>query len=329
MNNLVERYLYQVGRYLPESERVDIQKELRSLIQDRLDDRPEDMDEEALTVEILRDLGSPLEIARSYGAEQYLIGPALYPAMSRVLRFGGYIIPLVIVIVNIILVLTGTEARLFQWLLSIGWNILQASFVFFGIVVIIFLFIQRSGIELPSEFKEKAWNPMDLPPTDEPGKVGVDISGSLAGAILMLMILVYFLKVGGLTLRLNLSDPGEVLAVPMGWMLVYVISQGVRVPLYLLVLIRSRWEILTRMTDSVIDLVGVVCVYVVVFLPIWINLVPGTTFSRIPIIGKSPLPISLLVGFLTIVDGLANVGKLINQRHFGGDLTSITVQTDG
>ena len=39
MNDLVERYVNQVGRYLPGGERKEIQNELRSLIRDQLDDR--------------------------------------------------------------------------------------------------------------------------------------------------------------------------------------------------------------------------------------------------------------------------------------------------
>ena len=39
MTELIERYVHQVGRYLPPKERAEIEAELRSQIQDQLDDR--------------------------------------------------------------------------------------------------------------------------------------------------------------------------------------------------------------------------------------------------------------------------------------------------
>jgi hypothetical protein len=88
MSELIERYVHQVGRYLPNKERAEIQAELRSQIQDQLDDRYEGAPTQADVAAVLKELGDPRRMAASYGGEQYLVGPDLYPVMMMVLRRG-------------------------------------------------------------------------------------------------------------------------------------------------------------------------------------------------------------------------------------------------
>ena len=59
MSELVERYVHQVGRYLPNKEREEIQAELRSQIQDQLDDRYEGAPTETDVAAVLKELGDP------------------------------------------------------------------------------------------------------------------------------------------------------------------------------------------------------------------------------------------------------------------------------
>jgi hypothetical protein len=79
---LIDAYVTEVGRHLPEKQRADIQREIRSMIEDTLEDestnqgRPAD---EELLVSILKGLGSPQKLAASYAPPAYLVGPALYP----------------------------------------------------------------------------------------------------------------------------------------------------------------------------------------------------------------------------------------------------------
>ena len=87
--NLMERYIIEVGRHLPRKGREEVLNELRSTLQDMLDDRvvegkPAEADVEAL----LREYGSPRQVAKSYGSEQYVIGPDLYPFFVMVTRYG-------------------------------------------------------------------------------------------------------------------------------------------------------------------------------------------------------------------------------------------------
>ena len=63
--NLLDRYIHEVGRYLPRKKRGDIQAELRSSIVDSLEDRFGPDPEESQVVELLQELGKPREVAAS------------------------------------------------------------------------------------------------------------------------------------------------------------------------------------------------------------------------------------------------------------------------
>ena len=85
---LIDLYVAEVGRRLPVKQRDDIQKELRSAIEDAVDDaaraqgRPAD---EAMAADVLRRYGAPEKAAASYLPPRYLIGPELFPAYLQVL----------------------------------------------------------------------------------------------------------------------------------------------------------------------------------------------------------------------------------------------------
>ncbi len=89
---LIELYVAEVGRRLPARQREDIQNELRSAIEDAVDDdaraqgKPAD---EALAAEVLRRYGAPEKTAASYLPPRYLIGPELFPKYVKV--FGALV----------------------------------------------------------------------------------------------------------------------------------------------------------------------------------------------------------------------------------------------
>ena len=79
----VERYIYAVTRYLPEKDREDVAKELKSNLEDMLDD---DYSKENVR-KVLEDMGSPYELSRRYlNQENYLIGPGIYHTYIETLK---------------------------------------------------------------------------------------------------------------------------------------------------------------------------------------------------------------------------------------------------
>ncbi len=170
MTDLVERYVVKVGSYLPESEREEVQNELRSLIQDQLDDRYKGAPTQDDVVELLKEFGDPREMAASYGREQYLIGPDLYPTMMYVLQRGWMWVPIIVVLVRVIVAFVGGDpGSIFGLFLSTFFTVLQALFVFSGIVVIIFALMQYGDVDLDEH--RSAFDPLELPRVNDPAAI--------------------------------------------------------------------------------------------------------------------------------------------------------------
>ncbi len=89
MSNLIDRYVYDVTRRLPEKERSEVDKELRANVYDML---PEEAGEEEIK-RVLYQLGSPARLAEQYRQDpRYLISPAVYGDYVRTLK---WVLPLV------------------------------------------------------------------------------------------------------------------------------------------------------------------------------------------------------------------------------------------
>lgn len=74
--NLVDRYVYAVTKRLPQKQRDDIEKELKTLIDDMLENQQGDETIEKKIVNVLMELGDPELMADNYReTKRYLIGP--------------------------------------------------------------------------------------------------------------------------------------------------------------------------------------------------------------------------------------------------------------
>jgi hypothetical protein len=316
MTDLIERYVHQVGRYLPESEREEVQNELRSLLQDQLDDRYKGAPTQDDVIELLAEFGDPRRMAASYGREQYLIGPDLYPVMVKVLQRGWMIIPPIVVLVNVLVpLISGSETGLVSLFLQTAFNVLQAVAIFSAIVIAIFAIMQHSGetIDLP----ERSFNPRDLPPINDAAAVdrGETVLGIAFGTF-WVFILVYFLRAGGLTMRFNPADPGLVLAVPALWLVVAIVAQLFELLMNTLALRRGRWSVALMLTKLVASLVGLVAGYYVFITPLLDWLFETLPFlGTLPFAGSAPEIALALLGFLTLVDMLPKIVKVGMANH--------------
>jgi hypothetical protein len=163
-----------VGRRLPAKNREDVQMELRSALQDALDERgidPNDKAHEERVVELLREFGEPHKVAAGYGVRRFIVGPELQPSYGLVLRIAAFGVT-VAQIVRLIVAASQGEA------LSIGDTI--SGFVgsylsAFAMVSLIFAILEYflPDLDLPAEswdFKKakdypnvQGWDPRTLP----------------------------------------------------------------------------------------------------------------------------------------------------------------------
>jgi hypothetical protein len=312
MSELVERYVHQVGRYLPKKERADIEAELRSLIQDQLDDRFGGSPSQADVATVLAEFGKPSEMAASYNRDQYLVGPDLYPYMMMVMRYVWVIIPTIVLFLNLFGALIDSRQESWLELLveTLG-SILQTTLIAWALVVLIFAILQHVIAEIKAEMEP--FNPVDLPKVDDPHSVDrfETIFGIVFGAIVTL-IFVYFLHVGGLTLRFNLSDPGDVIPVPPIWLLLLILDGVAMLILSAWVVWRARWTVGLWVTQSILEVFGNICMYFVIYKPVW-----GRIVEAVPsLAGAESVPEAIVIigGVLMVVGKGSKLVALLNDR---------------
>lgn len=70
-NDLIERYIYAVTKYLPRKNKDDIKEELTGLISDMLDERCGDLPPTEKDVRVvLAELGNPTDLAAKYSPDK-------------------------------------------------------------------------------------------------------------------------------------------------------------------------------------------------------------------------------------------------------------------
>ncbi|MBN8580225.1 MAG: hypothetical protein J0L96_06100 [Anaerolineae bacterium] len=178
--NLIDRYVAEVGKNLPLlNGREDIEKELKSTLEDMLEDRAQSsgrVRDEALELEVLKEYGSPQKVAQTYNPHPYLIGPKLFPFFLFVLKI------VITVVVSVMLVLAGVQAVTdtpfmgADFVKIIGQGLgsaLSAAIAAFGNVVLVFVILERvlPDKEIGSFDDEKDWDPASLAKEPDPDSV--------------------------------------------------------------------------------------------------------------------------------------------------------------
>ncbi len=176
---LIDRYVTEVGKRLPLVKgRKDIENELRSTLEDMLEDRaakagrPSD---EAMEMELLKEYGAPAAVAQTYNPYPYLIGPRVYPMFLMVLKIVIAAITLGLTIATVIQIINQTPQTSLEVFKAIGGgalNLISASVAAFGNIALIFALIERYAPA--SEFKmneDEKWEPASLIKEPEPDDV--------------------------------------------------------------------------------------------------------------------------------------------------------------
>ena len=166
--NLIDKYIQEVTRRLPEKNRKDIALELRSTIEDML---PKQYSEEEVK-EVLKELGNPAILANGYNDRpMYLIGPRYYEMYIIILKITvpiAAIISFVSLLAHQLITFNGSDA-----VLNIILNIFTGGIVavmetclqtFFWVTLAFFIAerVESSKDNEPVNFKFKKWSPEDL-----------------------------------------------------------------------------------------------------------------------------------------------------------------------
>lgn len=189
--DLINRYVYAVTKSLPMKQREDIEKELRVLIEDMIEQNQSSEPYESKVQIVLKDLGDPEELADSYrGSKRYLIGPNFYEKYLLILKivFGAVFLGITIAIFvsaifsenqNIIDIFSDYASALFSALLqAFAWTTLG------------FAIAERNSMNLQKDNSHKSeWNPSQLPVIPEK-KAQIPLSEPIFGIIFTTIFIV-------------------------------------------------------------------------------------------------------------------------------------------
>jgi hypothetical protein len=213
--NLIDTYVSEVGRHLPKKGRADIEAEIRSILQDMLDEcsqktgKPVD---EEMTIEILKNYGAPQKVAATYMGDRYLIGPQLFPIFMMVLRIVLMVTGILAAIgLGIVLYQsTLTPPNTFETIVKAIANFFATAFTALGNIVIIFAILEwalfRTGkkIDMKGLPKEKEWDPRSITKVFTPNQVKMgETIIEIVGCFAAIVIFNFYPQIIGYTPSLN------------------------------------------------------------------------------------------------------------------------------
>lgn len=193
--NLLDRYVSEVGKYLPRKQRADIEKELKSTLEDMLEERNQARaSDEAAVIALLKEYGEPRKVAESYIGPRYLIGPRLYPTFELILKIVlACVLGAGLLGYGVSASITGSFAGtdFFSFLGQFWLGLLGGMMNAFGSLVLVFAILQRvlPASELEKEMEDE-WSPADL--AKEPDPDEVKMSEAIATIIFTLIGLAIF-----------------------------------------------------------------------------------------------------------------------------------------
>jgi len=276
--NLIDIYIQEVTRRLPEKSREDIALELRSTIEDMLSD---DYSEEEVK-EVLEKLGNPATLASGYRDQpMHLIGPRYFDVYVTLLKM---ILPIAAVISLISMIATyfmnygGEEAVMNVVLHIMGegiWRIIEVSMQVFFWVTLVFAILERTDKgkdQNPLTTSLSKWTPDDLKNISYiPKKKAItkfEVFGGLMWTAIWATLYFYAEHLVGIYRG---SETGLEFVVPVlnhevllhYWPIVVVII-GCEIALSLYKLMKGQWTKSIAIFNMVVQVVGTV-VFIVIF----------------------------------------------------------------
>lgn len=204
--NLINNYLRETSKHLPEEGREDILNELRSSLEEQVFDQAE-ANKREVSVEdekaVLLKFGHPVRLAASYKRAQYLIGPALYPAYIQSLKIGMTISLSIQFVVGFIYSISS------DWNTSFGFvveRIFDTAFWLVTVVTLVFMALEYSSEKLNWYSN---WHPDSL--SDKPTS-SVDSSDMISNIITEGIFLLWW---NGILVFVSDADLGQMILSPI------------------------------------------------------------------------------------------------------------------
>lgn len=259
MTQLTERYLAAALRGIPEAQRTDVERELRSSIADALEDRASAGEDRATAEKaVLEGLGDPVRLAADIsGRPLYLIGPDLFVEYRQLLVMLLIIVMPIVGIVQVGLAIIGGDAIIDALMAGAGAAVTAGVHTFFWITLA-FALVER--LDAAREAKERItdaagrWT-VDRLPALPPSRVTAsetvgEVITSLfsIGGILVLNSIVWSTDATGAAIPL--FNPGLWTFWLPALIAVLVALTGLQVVVFL----RGRWTMRAAVVNAVLQL---------------------------------------------------------------------------
>jgi hypothetical protein len=199
-NDLLDRYLYAVRRYLPAYHQDDLVAELSANLHSEMDDkqaelgRPLTEDEQ---VDVVRRHGHPILVAARYQPQRWLIGPEVFPFYWFTIR---RVLPWVVgiwLLVTAATIIFGAQSTPIAHRIDAGQiitGLFGAIFQFVAWITVGFALLEYFKGHLSKEFTHPHWDPRKLPQVD----LVADLKGphhpwadAIAGAVFLAWLLAF------------------------------------------------------------------------------------------------------------------------------------------
>ena len=302
---LLARYVHAVGENLPAKIRADVAAELRTLLEDALNERalaagrPPDED---LAVAVLQEFGEPEEVAERYQpVPRYLIGPRLFPTFVLVAKIvSGALAGLLLVLFTLgVLGSPRKLPELFQ-LRNVGellWHMIRLVAVNLGMLVLVFAIIERFqharaiGAGMEGAEKPEPWNPRELPAVEDPERVSpVSRVWSVYWIVVLFVVLNFYQQYLGILLFTDhqvqaISFFAFGLKVPL---MLLNLWWGLALALNLALLWDGRWSVGLRWAEFGLGVFGIYLLFLILtgskwgeVNPDWLPQGEGTESNRL------------------------------------------------
>lgn len=193
--NLIDKYVAEVGRNLPEKDRSDIEAEIRSVAEDMVAERgrqTSEAGEEQIIAKVLEELGDPRLLAYKYAfPRRYLIGPSWYDVYLATLKRVLYVVLPIFAAVTFVLAMAGNPlhflnafGKAFGGAFGVGVQI-----IFW--MTLVFALLERSDAipDGPAAASTGKWTVAQLP--DLPRKRQIPVGESIMNIAFLLVVMLW------------------------------------------------------------------------------------------------------------------------------------------
>jgi hypothetical protein len=335
--NLIDTYVSEVGCRLPRKTHTDIEAEIRSILQDMLEERSQKtgkpVDDE-MTLDILKAYGAPEKVAATYQGERYLIGPRLYPVFLMVFKIA---FPIIAILAGV-----GAIINVAQHVASVDDVSRTVFYVFTGVVtsvisalgniVLVFAFLEwalfRAGgkVVVKGLPKEKEWDPRSLTKVSSPNQVKMgDTIAEIVGCFAAIVIFNFYPQIIGFGYAPNGNwyvGAGNwtfipLLSVRFFYFVPYLtLIWALTIALDIVLLRMGHWNTLARTSSIGLKVIGIIIPAVMMAGPSLLAITADTLTASLGDAGEAQILITFLsqlvhlVLWLAIIVGSLDVVRL-------------------